>query len=92
MEEIDEDLRQLRHVLNDAGLLRYGMLPHLVELACKVDARERDEARAEVARLRCVLTEFSLGLSRDDMLATTTRDDVERWVMTTARAALEPRE
>ena len=51
MEEIDEDLRQLRHVLNDAGLLRYGMLPHLVELACKVDARQLYEAQAKIDRL-----------------------------------------
>jgi len=63
MEEIDEDLRQLRHVLNDAGLLRYGELPHLVELACKVDARERDEARAEVERLR-EAAEMALGRAR----------------------------
>jgi len=42
----------------------------------------------EVRRLREVLTEFSLGLSRDDQGASTTRDDVERWVKDTARAAL----
>lgn len=51
--------------------------------------RERDEARAEVERLRDVLNELAAGLPRDDVWATLTRDDVEGWVMETARAALK---